>query len=133
MDSLSSAGGAGIKGEEEINCAEHLDDHQPSTINHQPNSECVPQGNPPAYARPGKASQDNARSQEKFIRKPFLQAFALFPISFLSALSYSAVKHPLRVWALISNPVKKSPRLNKEIRSLGIQGVKKLNKLIQLI
>src|SRR3954464_15911005 len=41
--------------------------------------ECVPQGNPPAYARPGKASQDNARSQEKFIRKPSLQAFALIP------------------------------------------------------
>src|SRR3954454_17468307 len=57
----------------------------------------------------------------------------LFPISFSSALSYSAVKHPLRVWALISNPVKKSPRLNKEIRSLGIQGLKKLRKLIQLM
>ena len=27
----SSAGGAGINGEEGINCAEHLDDHQPST------------------------------------------------------------------------------------------------------
>src|SRR3954469_9289881 len=61
---LSAAAQRGING------AEHLDDHQPSTINHQPNSECVPQGNPPAYARPGKASQDNARSQEKFIRKP---------------------------------------------------------------
>src|SRR3954469_4995228 len=31
----------------------------------------------PAYARSGKASQDNARSQEKFIRKPFLQALLL--------------------------------------------------------
>src|SRR4051812_43624706 len=39
--------------------------------------ECVPQRNPPAYARSGKASQPNARSQEKFIRKPFLQALLL--------------------------------------------------------
>src|SRR3954447_21112025 len=31
----------------------------------------------PAYARSGKASQPNARSQEKFIRKPFLQALLL--------------------------------------------------------
>jgi hypothetical protein len=37
--SLSSTGGRGIKVEDEINRAEHLDDHQPSTINHQPTLE----------------------------------------------------------------------------------------------
>ena len=83
-----------------------------------------------------KAWQGFARQREvpgKIHPQVFPASLRLFPISFLSALSYSAVKHPLRVWALISNPVKKSPRLNKEIRSLGIQGLKKLRKLIQLM